>query len=123
SAALSRAYPEFYHESAHNILLDALTAQGALGLVALLAFIALAFHQARKIEGMPAGLLGACLVAGVAANQFMVFTLPTALSFYLTISMFVAAGKRVTLGRYSLSSAGALSGRSQQPIEPAWSPA
>src|SRR5207247_9558800 len=75
SPALSRAYPEFYHESAHHILLDALTAQGALGLVALLAFIALAFHQARKIEGMPAGLLGACLVAGVAANQFMVFTL------------------------------------------------
>jgi hypothetical protein len=41
SVDLSRAYPDFYHESPHNILLDVLTAQGVLGLLAF------QFHRAR----------------------------------------------------------------------------
>ena len=90
SAALSRAYPDFYHESAHNILLDALTAQGPFGLLALIGFIALGMYQAWRIEGALPAILGAGLVAGVVANQFVVFTLPTALYFYLTAAMLVA---------------------------------
>src|SRR5439155_474921 len=98
SPALSRAYPEFYHESAHNILLDALTAQGVLGFVALAGFIALGVYQARKVEGTLATMLGACLVAGLVANQFMVFTVPTALYFYLTIAMLTALPRKGTVG-------------------------
>ncbi len=93
SAALSRAYPDFYHESAHNILLDALTAQGAIGLLALLGFIGLGFYAAsaaRKTEPALAGILGACLIGGVVTHQFTVFTTPTALYFYLTVAMLVS---------------------------------
>jgi O-antigen ligase len=93
SAALSRAYPDFYHESAHNILLDALTAQGAIGLAALLAVITLGIYQARTNRGTAAGVLGAGLIAGLVANQFVVFTAATALYFYLTVAMLVALGK------------------------------
>ena len=93
SAALSRAYPDFYHESAHNILLDALTAQGLIGLLALLGFMGLGFYAARaarKTEPALAGRLSACLIAGVVTHQFTVFTAPTALYFYLTVAMLVS---------------------------------
>jgi len=93
SVELSRAYPDFYHESPHNIILDALTAQGVLGLLAFAGFIALGFHaawQARKTDPTLAGILGACLAAGLAAHQFTVFTVPTALFFYLVVAMLVA---------------------------------
>jgi tetratricopeptide (TPR) repeat protein len=92
SAALSRAYPAFYHESAHNIFLDALTAQGAPGLLLLLALTGLglyAAHAARKREPALAAILGACLIAVVVTHQFTVFTTPTALYFYLTLAMLI----------------------------------
>jgi O-antigen ligase len=81
SAALSRAFPGFYHESPHNILLDALTAQGVIGLIALVGFVWLGFCG----ESAPA--LRACLIAGVVTHQFTVFTTPTALYFYLTVAL------------------------------------
>jgi O-antigen ligase len=93
SAALSRAYPDFYHESAHNILLDALTAQGVVGLLALVGIAGLGFyaaHAAKKTEPVLAGVLSACLIAGVVTHQFTVFTAPTALYFYLTVAMLVS---------------------------------
>ena len=37
SAELARAYPDFAHESPHNIFLDAFVAQGVVGLVLLIA--------------------------------------------------------------------------------------
>jgi O-antigen ligase len=97
SVALSRAYPDFYHESAHNILLDALTAQGVVGLLALLGFTGLGFYAARaarKTKPALAGVLSACLIAGVFAHQFTVFTTPTALYFYLTLAMLVSLAAR-----------------------------
>lgn len=93
SAALSRAYPGFYHESAHNILLDALVAQGAIGMLALVGFTGLGLYAAwtaRKSAPELAGTLGACLVAGLVTHQFTVFTTPTALYFYLTVAMLVS---------------------------------
>jgi len=93
SAALAKAYPDFYQESAHNIFLDALTAQGLLGLLVLAGFAALGFDsawKARKTEPVLAGILGACLAAGLVAHLFTVFTLPTALYFYLTVAMLVS---------------------------------
>jgi O-antigen ligase len=97
SAALARAYPDFYYESAHNIFLDALTAQGAIGLLALAAFIGLGFYAAwagRKSEPDLAGVLGAGLMAALVVNQFAVFTAPTALCFYLVVAMLVSLGGR-----------------------------
>ena len=96
SDALARAYPDFYHESAHNILLDALTAQGIGGALALAGLIGLGFYcvwQSRREEPALAGILGACLLAGTAAHQFVVFTTPTALYFYLTVAMLLAIRK------------------------------
>jgi tetratricopeptide (TPR) repeat protein len=96
SPALSRAYPDFYHESAHNILLDAFTAQGVLGLVAVLALAALGFHaawRARDTEPELAGVLSACLAAGLFTQQFTVFIASTALYFYLAVAMLVAIEK------------------------------
>ena len=91
--ALSQAYPDFYHESAHNILLDALTAQGVIGLLALLGFTGLGLYAARaarKTEPALARILTACLIAGSVTHQFTVFTAPTALYFYLTVAMLVS---------------------------------
>jgi O-antigen ligase len=97
SAALSRAYPGFYHESAHNILLDALIAQGAIGMLALVGFTGLGLYAAwtaQKSAPELAGALGACLVAGLVTHQFTVFTTPTALYFYLTVAMLVSLTAR-----------------------------
>jgi O-antigen ligase len=97
SVALSRAYPGFYHESAHNILLDALIAQGAIGMLALIGFTGLGLYAAwtaRKSAPELAGALGACLIAGLVTHQFTVFTTPTALYFYLTVAMLVSLTAR-----------------------------
>ena len=97
SVALSRAYPDFYHESAHNILLDALTAQGVAGLLALLGLTGLGFYAARaarKTDPALAGVLSACLIGGFVTHQFTVFTTPTALYFYLTVAMLVSLAAR-----------------------------
>ena len=51
SAALARAYPDFAHESPHNIFLDALVGQGIAGLLLLAAWCALGFAAAWKIRG------------------------------------------------------------------------
>lgn len=105
SIALSRAYPDFYHESPHNILLDALTAQGVLGFFGLAAFIGLGFYcasEARAREPVLTGILGACLLAGLIVHQFTVFTAPTAVYFYLVVAMLVglcspAGGQAISL--------------------------
>jgi O-antigen ligase len=83
SPELGRAYPDFYHESPHNIFLDALGSQGAPGLLALLAMIGLAAVWAR-------GALGAAFIAMLVSQQFTAFTVPTELYFYLCIVLLVS---------------------------------
>jgi hypothetical protein len=90
SVELARAYPDFYHESPHNMFLDALTGQGAAGAVLLASWI---------ISGITAGLrapppmrpvagaLLAGLSASVVAQQFVVFVVPTAFLFFLGIGL------------------------------------
>ncbi|MGC9946894.1 MAG: O-antigen ligase family protein [Bryobacteraceae bacterium] len=91
SADLSRAYPDFYHESPHNILLDALVAQGVAGPVLLLALAASGFAAAWTLKGnAAAGALGAGLAAITVSEQFACFTLPTGLAYYVTIAMLVS---------------------------------
>jgi tetratricopeptide (TPR) repeat protein len=90
SAELARAYPDFYHESPHNIFLDALASQGMVGLAVLIGLVVLGFvasKRTRATEPALAGALGAMLAAAVVAQQFTVFTLPTALLFYVTIAL------------------------------------
>ena len=92
SAALARAYPDFAHESAHNIFLDALVAQGIAGPLLLGAWCALGFAATFQIRGRHpdlAACLAAALAAGVVSQQFTVFTIPTAVIFFATIAMAV----------------------------------
>jgi O-antigen ligase len=86
SVDLARAYPDFYHESPHNMFLDALTSRGLPGALLLLALCVLAFRAARRNPALAAALAGA-----VVCQQFLVLTIPTALYFYLLISMLIAA--------------------------------
>jgi hypothetical protein len=86
SVELARAYPDFYHESPHNMFLDALTSRGLPGALALLVLCGLAFGAAREN-----GPLAAALVGALVCQQFVVLTIPTALYFYLLLSMIIAS--------------------------------
>jgi hypothetical protein len=98
SADLSRAYPDFYHESPHNIFLDALVAQGVAGPVLLLTLAASGFAAARSVRRDPAaGALAAGLAAMTISEQFTCFTLPTALAYYVAIAMLVSLSVRAPL--------------------------
>ena len=90
SVELSRAYPDFYHESPHNIFLDALVSQGMPGFAILCGFAALAWFAARRAhhQGQRASAyLASALLAGVISGLFVCFTLPGALYFYATTAM------------------------------------
>jgi len=80
SLELARAYPDFVHESPHNIFLDAAVAQGIPGLAILILLFYLAFRAAQPG-------FAAALAAGIVAQQFTVFTLPTALITFTTIAL------------------------------------
>jgi len=87
---LSRAYPDFYHESPHNIFVDALVSEGIPGLAILTGFLALAWFATRRAvkQGQQAGpYLASALVAGLTAGLFICFTLPGVLYFYATVAM------------------------------------
>ncbi len=80
SPQLARAYPDFAHESPHNIFLDALVAQGLAGPLLLGAFAVAGLRSRNR-------WLGAALSAILVSQQFTVFTVPTALLFYCTIAL------------------------------------
>ncbi|MBV8845966.1 MAG: O-antigen ligase family protein [Bryobacterales bacterium] len=85
SAELARAYPDFMHESPHNILLDSLASQGVGGAAGLLAFAVIGILAGvKRAVPMPlkAGVL-AGFVGVLIAHQFIAFTAPTAFYFYL----------------------------------------
>ena len=90
SVDLSRAYPDFYHESPHNLLLDELASDGVPGLIALGSLIALAalrgFRRATMGSISTAALL-AGLAASVIAHQFIVLTPPTAFCIFAVVAM------------------------------------
>jgi len=92
SPELGRAYPDFAHESAHNIFLDAFTAQGLPGLLLLVAFCTVGFRaawRARAAHPQVAAALAAALAATIVAQQFTVFTIATATVFFATIALAV----------------------------------
>jgi O-antigen ligase len=90
SAELARAYPDFYHESPHNLLLDLLTAEGSLGLLPFLGTCALALYSSWKTGFERTAPLLAGFVALLVCQQFSVFIVPTALYFYLLVALLVS---------------------------------
>ena len=87
SVKLAQAYPDFAHESPHNMFLDALVSQGLPGLLLLVLVCATGFAAAFRLK-QPA--LAAALAAGVVSQQFTAFTVPTAVIFFVTVGLLVA---------------------------------
>lgn len=89
SAELSRAFPDFYHESPHNLFLDTLVNQGAPAMLMLAAWIGLAGMAAwRSREKMALPLLSG-LAATVVAHQFAVWIVPTAFLLFLMLGLII----------------------------------
>jgi hypothetical protein len=92
SRRLASAYPDFAHESPHNMFLDALVGQGAPGLAILCGICAAGFVAAwrlRSRHAWAASAIAAALAAGIASQQFVVFTIPTALTLYALVAIAV----------------------------------
>lgn len=85
SVELARAYPDFYHESPHNIFLDALVSQGVPGLLLLAGFLGLGWFAGRRQRAAP--YLLAALVAGSVSGLFVCFTFTGCLYFYATVAL------------------------------------
>ncbi len=93
SVELAKSFPNFYHESPHNLFLDALTREGLLGLLALglAIYAALARGLAARRSTAALAMLPA-LVASVVTQQFVVFIAPTLFYFYLGAGVLAASG-------------------------------
>jgi len=92
SRQLAAAYPDFAHESPHNIFLDALVAQGLPGLAAFCGICAAGFAAAWRLRARRdavAAWVAAALAAGVVSQQFVVFTIATAMMFYTIVAVAV----------------------------------
>jgi O-antigen ligase len=85
SKQLAEAYPDFAHESPHNMFLDVLIGEGIPGLAILAGLCMLALAHA------PSPRLAAAIVTGIVAQQFTVFIIPTAMLFYVMLA--VSAGQ------------------------------
>jgi O-antigen ligase len=90
SEELARQYPDFYHESPHNIFLDALAAEGLPGLLILVGVAAAGLSGAVSTRVKSPLLPG--LVASLMAHQFIVFIAPTAFYFYLGAGLLAGGG-------------------------------
>jgi O-antigen ligase len=95
SVELARAYPDFYHESAHNVFLDLETEQGLFGLAAFAALVVFGFSAAWKAAAPEAKFGGAAFVAMLVSLQFSAFTLTAAFFLYLAVGI-AAVGEAQT---------------------------
>ena len=97
SLELVRAFPNFYHESPHNVLLDMLTGSGLIGLFAFILVFGVAVRAGSARHSQDADLsvaLTSAIVAVFVAQQFAVFTIATALYFYLGAGLLVGLTQR-----------------------------
>jgi O-antigen ligase len=81
SKQLAEAYPDFAHESPHNMFLDVLVGEGIPGLVIFGALCVFALARA------PSRRLAAAIVTGIVAQQFTAFIIPTALLFCVMLAL------------------------------------
>ncbi len=92
SLALSRAYPDFYHESPHNFLLEIASTQGCVGLLTWVSLLVQGFWcgiRARR-RGVPAAAPAmAALAAMLVSLQFVPLTLTNTLYVLLLTSVLV----------------------------------
>jgi tetratricopeptide (TPR) repeat protein len=90
SKELARAYPDFAHESPHNMFMDALVSQGVPGLLLLFAWCTVGFTAAWRIRAKHPAIsaaLAAALAAAIVSQQFTVFIIPTAVIFFATVAL------------------------------------
>ncbi|HWB86664.1 MAG TPA: O-antigen ligase family protein [Bryobacteraceae bacterium] len=88
SKALARAYPDFHHESPHNLFLDALVSQGIPGLAIWLGLCIYGLWMAQrgsKQDAFASAVIGASLVGAIVAQQFTAFVAVTLLYFFLML--------------------------------------
>lgn len=99
SEALARAYPDFYYESPHHILLEVLVAQGWPGVIAFLALPVCVVMASRRVLDLrrEAAPILACLLAALVAQQFTSFVATTALYFYATVAMLAGLAANTTV--------------------------
>jgi O-antigen ligase len=94
SEELARLYPDFHHESPHNVALDALTSEGVPGLLLVFGWGALAFQAAAaglRVRSPLAPPLAAALVASVVAAIFDAAVLVPVLLTLLVVSMLIVS--------------------------------
>ena len=98
SVELARVVPDFYHESPHNVALDALTSEGIPGLFIALGWLGLGvwlISQIKEKEPLDRALAAAFL-ASCAASSFNAMTIGPAVSTLTLMGMLLArsvAGK------------------------------
>ena len=90
SRELASRFPEQFQDSPHNVFLDAWTAQGAPGLLALLGVVTAAVVGLQRRCDGPRSWLAAGFFAALAADQFFGFTLSTCWLFFLTAAALAA---------------------------------
>jgi putative inorganic carbon (hco3(-)) transporter len=91
SLELARRYPDFYHESPHNMFLDSFAGQGLPGLGIVLAAVIGGFRFSRNARQRA---LTGMFAAAVVAHQFACFTVPTALFFFVSLALLAAESRR-----------------------------
>ena len=94
SIGLAQAFPNRYHESPHNMFFGCVYRTGGCGGLAVLALLAavgvFSAWRAKRRDFSVSGYLACSLVAAIWANQFLAFTVPTALYFYVGTALIVA---------------------------------
>src|ERR1017187_4116137 len=106
SKELAEAYPNFAHESPHNMFLDALVSQGIPGLIVLLGLCGAGFAAAwrlRRRNPQVAACLAAALAAVIVSQQFTAMTVPTAVLFFTTIALAVGLTSEATPSRPNIA--------------------
>jgi O-antigen ligase len=92
SEELAERYPDQYHESPHNMFLDALTAQGILGLILQVALLVVAMRAGfaqRDRYDRERRYLAASIAGSVVAHQFICFILPTSMLLWISMACLV----------------------------------